>query len=73
MGEDLHGWMPEGDSLLVVTIAIAVQMYHANTERATVTMMLNVQVYMFVVLTTAKMVQEESTVAPLPATMTVTV
>ena len=61
--------MPEGDSLLVVTLAIAVQMYHANTERATVMMMLNVQVHISVVLTTVKTVQEVWTVAPLHATM----
>ena len=65
--------MLERDSSLIVTIAIAVQMYHAITERATVILMLNVPANLFVEPTTAKMVQEVSTVAPLHATMIQTV
>ena len=69
----MGGKMREKVSLSAVIKAIAARMFLAIMERVTAMMILNVQVNMYVVLTTAKMVQEVSTVAPLPATMTLTV
>ena len=69
----MAGKMRERVSLSAVIKAIAAGMFLAIMERVTAMMILNVQVNMYVVPTTAKMVQEVSTVAPLPATMTLTV
>ena len=69
----MAGKMRKRVSLSPVIKAIAARKFLAIMERVTAMMILNVQVNMYVVPTTAKMVQEVSTVAPLPATMTLTV
>ena len=69
----MAGKMQERVSLSAVIRAIAARMFLAIMERVIAMMILNVQVHISVVLTTVKTVQEVWTVAPLHATMTLTV